>query len=882
MALRGTLCSGRTSRRAAAFVLMCATLPGLAAAAGLSKAEADVEAAERLALLRFRNSTVEWEQLVQQEGPRGLPGWDQASPQHHCHWGGVACCRIEQQSAFPTLLDTRQQAVCSIRLELLASPVPVTAAATEASRSDSGGGSGVSLEPLLQLEWLEELDLRGISIDASSLEALASGEQPARQLWQLTLSHAFLNDPLPPRLFMHPSIKHLDLSHSGLLGPLPPIRMWSLQEINLAGNQVTGTIPLSWLVRNATRDAWPLGDGTPAPFDEPLTLNLSSTALVGPLPELPPGSISVLEALDVSNTPLNATLPASWADASPHIILLDLSNTSARGAVPHSWWTSIGLLGTKDDGHAAASLVVLAGNQLTGTVPLSWLLSACRVAKPGEYFPVQEKEAARIQQAMEQHTTLVHHDPYTLYSVLKYLRHRQMMYNRVPCQREADMWPGNDALCIDKDKPGGWSRAADFAIHNLPIGDVLQHRFSVPSSGASRGGRAAPLLLLALAVALAALGSLVAGRLVGRRRLSVPGWLRKGYVGLPVRSSEVGSSITCSSIQPTQHRQLELAVRAVERAQTVGEAVDSSEATTFSHASSEDELLMQQPAGPASQQIQQGVMQTEEEDSMPLLAMLPLSQLTFPKHNGQPLALGGTGSTKVMLGRLEGVGEVAVKALHVSPQQLSAARREVALLRRCANRHTCVVTVHGLCYAHPFLLVVTELCSGGDLQSVLRHPELRWYGRGGQVALDVCRGMAFMHSQGVVWADCKPGNVLLTADWRAKVTDLGTSRLLRGTSTAQVAATLAYAAPEQLLNGRVSLASDAYSLGLALYDICCGEQAPLHGHQRRSLVPGQDCPAAVLQAILRCLSQQPGERPTAAQVAETLQASLTEQGPDNG
>lgn len=36
------------------------------------------------------------------------------------------------------------------------------------------------------------------------------------------------------------------------------------------------------------------------------------------------------------------------------------------------------------------------------------------------------------------------------------------------------------------------------------------------------------------------------------------------------------------------------------------------------------------------------------------------------------------------------------------------------------------MTVHGLCYAHPFLLVVTELCSGGDLQSVLRHPEVGW------------------------------------------------------------------------------------------------------------------------------------------------------------
>lgn len=71
--------------------------------------------------------------------------------------------------------------------------------------------------------------------------------------------------------------------------------------------------------------------------------------------------------------------------------------------------------------------------------------------------------------------------------------------------------------------------------------------------------------------------------------------------------------------------------------------------------------------------------------------------------------------------------------------------------------------------------------------------QLRWGGRGAQVALDVCRGLAFLHTQRVVWADCKPSNVLLTEGWQAKVTDLGTSRLLRGHSTAQPAATLAYA-----------------------------------------------------------------------------------------
>lgn len=118
---------------------------------------------------------------------------------------------------------------------------------------------------------------------------------------------------------------------------------------------------------------------------------LSATLLNGS----PPAAADLIPMLRVLALQLNATLPASWADASPHIILLDLSNTSARsvaaedrpgsrgpscchlnelpslvlrrGAVPHSWWTSIGLLGTKDDGHAAASLVVLAGNQLTGT-----------------------------------------------------------------------------------------------------------------------------------------------------------------------------------------------------------------------------------------------------------------------------------------------------------------------------------------------------------------------------------------------------------------------------------------------------------------------------------------------------------------------------------
>src|SRR6266576_4430588 len=96
-----------------------------------------------------------------------------------------------------------------------------------------------------------------------------------------------------------------------------------------------------------------------------------------------------------------------------------------------------------------------------------------------------------------------------------------------------------------------------------------------------------------------------------------------------------------------------------------------------------------------------------------------------------------------------------------------------------------------------------------------------------ELALQIARGLAFAHDQGLVHRDVKPQNVLLNGEGETKVTDFGIARSLdveHGmTQTGTVMGTGHYLSPEQASGQPVTPATDVYSLGVVLYELLTGE-----------------------------------------------------------
>jgi tRNA A-37 threonylcarbamoyl transferase component Bud32 len=97
------------------------------------------------------------------------------------------------------------------------------------------------------------------------------------------------------------------------------------------------------------------------------------------------------------------------------------------------------------------------------------------------------------------------------------------------------------------------------------------------------------------------------------------------------------------------------------------------------------------------------------------------------------------------------------------------------------------------------------------------------------LAAQICDAVEHAHQRSVLHRDLKPANIIVGEDGRPHVLDFGVARLLSpdhdaaaNTLDLDLAGTLAYMSPEQLLSGITDTRSDVYALGLICWEVIVG------------------------------------------------------------
>lgn len=138
--------------------------------------------------------------------------------------------------------------------------------------------------------------------------------------------------------------------------------------------------------------------------------------------------------------------------------------------------------------------------------------------------------------------------------------------------------------------------------------------------------------------------------------------------------------------------------------------------------------------------------------------------------------------------------------------------------------------------------MVLEYCVGGDLLSILKQDSQLPEDSVHDLAYDLAKALLFLHSNGILYCDLKPSNILLDENGCAKLCDFGLARKLKDISKAPFSllprkrGTPFYMAPELFEDGGVhSYASDFWALGCVLYE-CYAGRPPFVGREFTQLV----------------------------------------------
>lgn len=251
---------------------------------------------------------------------------------------------------------------------------------------------------------------------------------------------------------------------------------------------------------------------------------------------------------------------------------------------------------------------------------------------------------------------------------------------------------------------------------------------------------------------------------------------------------------------------------------------------------------------------------------------------------GRLLGKGAYG--KVWEGLMDSAKLIAVKEVELDPEcpekaqsQYEKIQLEVEILR--SLRHRNIVSYLGTSLQYGTVYIFMDFISGGSLQSILKRFGPLDERTVSHYTRQTCRGLLYIHSNAIIHRDIKGANIMVTSRGVVKLIDFGCAKKYcqeMSNNMHSVRGTPYWMAPEVICGHGYGRKSDIWSLGCTVHEMALTkppwadfppEAAMFQIGIGKAVPPPPDhLSPTIREFFYSCLTRDPGERPSAAQLLE--------------
>lgn len=208
-----------------------------------------------------------------------------------------------------------------------------------------------------------------------------------------------------------------------------------------------------------------------------------------------------------------------------------------------------------------------------------------------------------------------------------------------------------------------------------------------------------------------------------------------------------------------------------------------------------------------------------------------------------------------------------------NPEILARFKRELILARQITHRN--IIRIFDLNEWDGMKFITMEFIEGEDLRTIFVRERKLVPDEAVEIIMQVCRGLAAAHDEGVIHRDLKPSNIMRDVSGRVVVMDFGLARNIQSdgmTQTGLMIGTMEYMSPEQAMGVELDARSDIFTLGLIMYEALSGEipfradsaVASLVKRTMESAPPLRELdanmPEGLSKIVAKCMEREPARR----------------------